>query len=247
MMSKSLSQAGYNVDFATNGRDGLYAVLESPPQCLILNDVLAGTSGFAISRHVRAIPVFQTIPIIIIGTQNTLLNQKYAFKMGANSYLAKPFPAETLLQTVKQMLPTSPQLISPYPPISQPLPRPTHSQSLPPLPPSSFSPAPRPTPSGAQATSTLIPYRPNEVDTKLQSNPFARSSVMADKNARRLYWLIDGQKNIRMLAEIMQFDLMATLQLLKTLWQQQHIAFYDEKHHPLKNISFFEDTNPPAY
>ena len=251
LMSKSLLQAGYKVDFATNGRDGLHAILESPPQCLILNDVLAGTSGFAIARHVRTISVFQTIPILIIGTQNTLLNQKYALKMGANSYLAKPFPAETLLQAVKLLLPTSSQSIPSHPSASQPLPRSTHSQALPPLPPlppSSFSPEPRPNPSGAlAATSTLIPYRPNEVDTMLRSNPFARSSTMADKSARRLYSLIDGQRNIQMLAEIIQLDLPATLQLLKTLWRQHYIAFYDEKHHPLKSIAFFEDTNPPAH
>jgi twitching motility two-component system response regulator PilH len=255
MMSNSLSQAGYKVEFATNGRDGLYAVLQVPPNCLILNDVLAGTSGFAIARQVRAIPAFQTVPIIIIGIQNTLINQKYAFKMGANSYLAKPFSTEALVQTVKQMVPTSPQPIPSPPsnsqplarPISQPIARPTHSQPLPPLPPSSFSPEPRQTPSGALAASTLIPYRPNEVDTMLQSNPFARSSIMADKNARRLYALIDGQKNIGTLAEIMQLDLPVTLQLLKTLWKQQHIAFYDEKHHSLKNTAFLEDTNPHTY
>jgi len=51
---------------------------------------------------------------------------------------------------------------------------------------------------------------------------------MADKSARRLYSLIDGQRNIQMLAEIIQLDLPATLQLLKTLWRQHYIAFYDE-------------------
>ncbi len=223
-MGKCLLQAGYRADFATDSREGLASILQNPPQCLIINVILPGSSGYAICRQVRTMYPSSALPIIALSTKNTSLDQNYSFRMGANYYLPKPFTAEILLQTVQKMLPAfspmSAQTPMPRPPTPQPIaPKTAIPQTLP----------------------TLIPYRQNETDIMLQNSPFARTSIIADRQLRYLYTLIDGNKTIRDLAEMMQLDLPSTLKLLKTLWQQQHIAFYDAKRRPFRDVSFFNE------
>ncbi len=220
-MSNSLQRAGCKVDFATDGRKGLTNVMENPPQCLILSVILPGISGYAICRQVRAVEQYGNIPIIIIGTKNTPLDQKYSLKMGANCYLVKPFSEEVLLQTVKKILPG--------------LPFAAMAHMLSPLVPQSDIPGV----STSQEEYTLIPCHPNEADIMLRRNPFANSVIMSDRHLHRLYAAIDGHRNIQELAETTQLDLQSTVKLLKTLWQEQNIVFYDKKRRILKEISLF--------
>ncbi len=221
-MSQCLARAGYRTDFSTDGREGLANILQNVPQCLIINVILPGRSGYAICRHLRTIYSHNTLPIIAVSTTNTSLDQNYAFKIGVNHYLLKPFTEEVLVQTVRRVLPK----LSPIVMATQILP--------PPMVPN--APA-------SLMMSTLIPYRQDEVDMMLRDNPFARASVITDRQLRRLYALIDGGKTVQDLAELIQQDLQSTLRLLKALWRQQHIAFYDMNGHTLKDMSIFDSIN----
>jgi CheY-like chemotaxis protein len=223
-MVTRLSQAGYRVAFSTDGQEGLANIVQRPPHCLIINVILSGLSGYAVCRHVRTIHALDTIPIIALSTKNTSLDQNYSFKMGANHYLPKPFTEHALLQAVQKMLPD----FSPT------------SLKTPVLPPLTSQPIP-PKPVIPLTVSMLIPYRQDEIDIMLQNNPFARASAMKDGQVRRLYALIDGKKTIKDLAEMSQLDMQATLKILKTLWQQQQIAFYDTKRRPFKDTSIFDN------
>lgn len=222
LMSDSLLRAGYTVDFATNGREGLIRALENPPHCVILDVILPDLNGYAICRQMRANRQFSTIPIILISTKNTPLDQNYALRMGANYYLVKPFSEEALLQTIQKMLPG--------------LPLAARTQTRPQAVPQSDSARA----SISQEQYTLVPYRQNEDDIMLRSNPFMGAAIASDKHLRRLYAAIDGHKNIQELTEIIELDLQSTLKLLKTLWQQQYIVFYDKTRQPLKNVPIFD-------
>ncbi len=220
LMHNILQRAGCKVDFTTDNREGLTSVLEDPPQCLILDTSLPGTSGYAICRYIRATDQYYTVPIIIVSTKNTLLDQKYSLRMGANSFLAKPFSEEALLQTVKQLLPGfSLTAVARTPPLFTP--QPDTSETL-------------------MEKYTLIPYRLNEDEILLRRNPFTSSIIVSDRHLRRLYAAINGHKNVQELAKMVQLDLQTTLKLLKILWQQQQIAFYDRNQRPLKDVSIFD-------
>jgi CheY-like chemotaxis protein len=223
-MSKSLSRAGYRANFATDGQEGLTSILQNPPHCLIINVLLPQLSSYAICRHIRTLYPSNTLPIIAIGTKNTLLDQNYSSKTGINYYLSKPFSEDVLLQTVQKMLPDfSPiSMMSPIAPT--PIPQSiTPKEPIYPL------------------ISTLIPYRQDEIDIMLQNNPFARASIIKDGQLRHLYALIDGDKTIQELAQLMHLDLQSILKFLKALWKQQHIAFYDAKRHPFNDMSLFDN------
>lgn len=231
-MSTTLLNAGYRVNFATDGQIELPDILKNPPQCLIINSILPVMSGYAICRHIRTVYPHSQVPIIIVSSQYTSLDQNYSFRVGANYYLAKPFTGNDLLQAVHKILPDfypsypSPSSIHPSSGIQKPL----HGVTTP----------------HAEKTIltediyTFIPYRQKEDDIFLNKNPFARTSLIPDGKARQIYAIIDGTRNIQELASIAQLDLVSILQILKMLWKLQHIAFFDANRRPIQDMTLFE-------
>jgi DNA-binding response OmpR family regulator len=220
LISSSLQQAGFEVSIATDGREGLTKVMANPPQCLILDIILPGINGYAICRQVRARDPQHNIPIIIVSTKSSVLDQNYALSIGADRYLAKPFTAEKLVQTVWGVLPESLRTL-----VAE-----TRKQAV-------------PQHAALEEDAllnvrTLIPYQQNKVDIMWGNNPFAGNAVMSDQQIRRLYAAIDNHRTVQDLSTMMQIDLQATLKLLETLWHQQYIVFYDVERRLLKEVDF---------
>ena len=217
LMSNGLQQAGYEVGVANDGREGIRRVLAQPPHCLILDLVLPGMNGYAICRQLRTVDPQHTMPIIIVSTKNTPVDQKYMFGLGADRYLAKPFTGETLVQTVLEVLPEFLRRAA------------VHTEQR------SSKPSPR------LELSTLIPYCQQEDTIMLARSPFGDVSNVLDRQTRRLYIAIDGNKSVHDLAQLLQFDMLTMRKLLKTLLQQNRIAFYDAQRRPLQNVPELEN------
>ena len=105
-MSQALRKAGYKVITAVNGNEGLTKALSERPNCLILDVVLPGVSGFGVCRQLRSIDPQRHLSIIMVSSKNTQLDQAWGLRQGADRYLAKPFTEEILLQTVEEVLAT---------------------------------------------------------------------------------------------------------------------------------------------
>ena len=103
-MARALEKAGYEVITATNGQEGLQKALYERPQCIILDVVLPGISGFGLCRQLRALDPQRRVSIIMISTKNTSLDQSWGLRQGADYYLPKPFSDETLVQAVEEVL-----------------------------------------------------------------------------------------------------------------------------------------------
>jgi DNA-binding response OmpR family regulator len=105
-MTRALENAGYEVITATNGQEGLQKALSERPQCIILDVVLPGISGFGLCRQLRAMDPQRHVSIIMVSTKNTPLDQSWGLRQGADCYLPKPFSDETLVQAVEEVLQT---------------------------------------------------------------------------------------------------------------------------------------------
>src|SRR5436309_4520116 len=103
-MARALQKAGCDVITASNGNEGMNKALSERPNCLILDVVLPGVSGFGVCRQLRALDPERNLSIIMVSSKNTQLDQIWGLRQGADSYLAKPFTDETLLQTVEEGL-----------------------------------------------------------------------------------------------------------------------------------------------
>jgi len=206
-MASALEKAGYQVIIATDGREGLMKALQERPDCLVLDVVLPGVSGFDVCRQLRAKDPLRRLPIIMVSVKDTPLDQNWGLGQGADRYLPKPFSEETLVQLVEEVL-------------SERF-RPPWTQRIavvnPPSP-------PREEPS--LTLNKLIPHRSEDANLMSSSNPLSRSVVISDKQARRLYAAIDGQKNVEELCMVIHLDVKQAPKVLQLLLDQQLIHLY---------------------
>ena len=107
-MTRALEKAGYRVITASNGNEGLQKTLYERPQCIVVDVVLPGISGFSLCRQIRALDPHRRIPIIMVSTKNTPLDQSWGLRQGADRYLPKPFSDEALVQTVNEVMQARP-------------------------------------------------------------------------------------------------------------------------------------------
>ena len=104
LMTRALQRAGHEVITASDGHQGLQKALYERPNCVILDVVLPGLSGFGLCRQLRALDPQRRIPIILVSTKNTPLDRTWGMRQGADRYLAKPFTDEELVHTVEDVL-----------------------------------------------------------------------------------------------------------------------------------------------
>lgn len=105
-ITQALQKAGYRVITAVDGNEGLTKALQEWPECLILDVVLPGVSGFGVCRQLRSIDPQRSLSIIMVSNKNTQLDQSWGLRQGADRYLPKPFTEEALVRTVEEVLTT---------------------------------------------------------------------------------------------------------------------------------------------
>ncbi|HEY6540703.1 MAG TPA: response regulator [Ktedonobacteraceae bacterium] len=103
-MTRALEKVGYRVITASNGNEGLQKTFQERPHCLVIDVVLPGMSGFSLCRQIRSLDPQRRLPIIMVSTKNTPLDQSWGLRQGADRYLPKPFTDEMLVNTVNEVM-----------------------------------------------------------------------------------------------------------------------------------------------
>lgn len=88
MLAESLSQAGYMVQTAATGTDGLQKVKQGDYKMVLLDIMLPYMSGDEVLRQIRS---FTDIPVIIISAKDMVSVKIDLLKLGADDYITKPF------------------------------------------------------------------------------------------------------------------------------------------------------------
>lgn len=94
-LTKGLTEAGYVVDTAANGRDGLLLAAGEPYDLMVVDRMLPGLDGAGIVRTVRAAGV--RTPILLLTTMGGIDDRVEGLDAGADDYLVKPFALAELL------------------------------------------------------------------------------------------------------------------------------------------------------
>ncbi|MBP6122047.1 MULTISPECIES: heavy metal response regulator transcription factor [Providencia] len=97
-VKKGLEEAGFSVDTASDGRDGLYFALENDYQLVILDIMLPGMNGWDILKVLRT---SKSVPVICLTARDAVDDRVKGLELGANDYLVKPFSFSELLARVK--------------------------------------------------------------------------------------------------------------------------------------------------
>ncbi len=99
---KGLSQSGFVVDHALNGRDGLYLAMNNNYDLLIVDRMLPGVDGLSIIKMLRA--ANKNMQILILSALGNVDERVEGLKNGADDYLPKPYAFSELLARVEALL-----------------------------------------------------------------------------------------------------------------------------------------------
>jgi two-component system, chemotaxis family, sensor kinase CheA len=96
-----LQEAGYEVETAANGVEGL-AALRSMAFDLVITDIeMPEMDGLDLTRQIKRDEILHSIPVIIVSTRTSDADQQQGLAAGASAYIMKgEFDESILLQTV---------------------------------------------------------------------------------------------------------------------------------------------------
>ena len=97
-----LAAAGFTVDEAADGNEGLFAGSEYPLDVAIIDLGLPGLGGLEVIRRLRA--ARKTYPILILTARDNWQDKVEGLQAGADDYVAKPFHFEEVLARVQALL-----------------------------------------------------------------------------------------------------------------------------------------------
>ncbi len=99
-----LTEEGFAVDLADNGKKGLQLALDNLEEydVILLDWMLPGLNGIEICRSIRR--ENEVVPIIFLTAKDTVDDAVFGLEAGANDYIRKPFSFEELLARIRVLM-----------------------------------------------------------------------------------------------------------------------------------------------
>jgi two-component system OmpR family response regulator len=108
---KGLEEAGFAVDHAADGEDGLHLALNEPYDAAIVDIMLPKLDGLALIEQLRQQKV--NTPVIILSAKRSTDDRIKGLQMGSDDYLTKPFSFSELLARVQALIRRASRAVEP--------------------------------------------------------------------------------------------------------------------------------------
>lgn len=99
---QGLNEAGFNVDLARDGIDGMHQALTEDYDLLVLDVMLPGINGWGILQAVRR--AGKEMPVLFLTARDAIEDRVQGLELGADDYLIKPFAFSELLARIRTLL-----------------------------------------------------------------------------------------------------------------------------------------------
>lgn len=105
LMGQAAKLLGHQALLAKSGSEALSVVREQQPQLVFLDMMMPGLSGLDVLRKVKQIPASAATPVIILSAGSSTDDAVVCELAGADGYLPKPIPLQTLMDTIHRYAP----------------------------------------------------------------------------------------------------------------------------------------------
>src|SRR4029079_4215850 len=99
-----LTKAGYQVQTAADGEQGLEAVRAQRPALILLDFVMPRMNGYQFCRELTADTKLRDIPVILMSAKGDQVGERFVKVMGIVDYINKPFSPEAITAVVQHTL-----------------------------------------------------------------------------------------------------------------------------------------------
>jgi two-component system, OmpR family, response regulator len=110
-ITAGLKQAGFAVDYAGNGEDGLHLALTEPFDAAIIDIMLPKLDGLSLIENIRREKV--SVPVIILSAKRSVDERVRGLQAGGDDYLTKPFAFSELLARVQALIRRGSNVVEP--------------------------------------------------------------------------------------------------------------------------------------
>ena len=100
-LCQGLTEAGFVVDLARDGIDGMHLALTGDYDLLVLDVMLPGIDGWGILQAVRRAE--QQMPVLFLSARDGVEDRVHGLELGADDYLIKPFAFSELLARIRSL------------------------------------------------------------------------------------------------------------------------------------------------
>lgn len=111
LLSDYLTDVGFSVDLAGDGEQMRRAMAREMPDVIVLDLMLPGTDGLALTREVR---ISSSVPILMLSARGEEIDRVVGLEVGADDYLAKPFSPRELLARLRALLRRAQPTVAPH-------------------------------------------------------------------------------------------------------------------------------------
>jgi two-component system copper resistance phosphate regulon response regulator CusR len=98
-LRQGLTEAGFVVDLARDGLDGLHLALTDAYDLAILDVMLPGIDGWAVLQGIRR--AGKDMPVLFLTARDQVQDRVHGLELGADDYMVKPFAFAELLARVR--------------------------------------------------------------------------------------------------------------------------------------------------
>jgi twitching motility two-component system response regulator PilH len=104
ILSTTLKKAGYQVETACNGEEGVARARALRPDVILMDVIMPVLNGYQATRLLRRDAETADIPIIMVTTKDLQTDRTWGLRQGASDYLTKPVDRELLLERIRALL-----------------------------------------------------------------------------------------------------------------------------------------------
>lgn len=99
-----LSDRGYQVIEASDGKDALTKAVEHQPEIVVTDVVMPEMNGFELCRSLKKTESTQNCRIVVCTSKNQHIDRLWGMKQGADVYLTKPFTEDDIMEAIQSVL-----------------------------------------------------------------------------------------------------------------------------------------------
>ena len=104
ILTYTLNKAGYESTAIADGDNTLNWLEGNTPDLAILDVSMPGMDGITLLQHIRAMPKFSSLPVVILTGSGDDDERVRAESFGIQGFLTKPASSKTVLETVSNLL-----------------------------------------------------------------------------------------------------------------------------------------------
>ncbi len=101
LVADFLQPEGYEILEAADGKEALKLYHEQHPDLVLLDVMMPGYDGWTVCREIRR---ESSVPIMMLTAKGEEIDQLFAYDLGVDEYITKPFSPKILVAKIKALL-----------------------------------------------------------------------------------------------------------------------------------------------